>query len=326
MLADISVQIARVILTVFIVSGTLGNILNLCIFTRPNLYRSPCTLYLIAASIDNLLVTYTTMLTRLLADGYSIDPTANSMAFCKIRYYVGYVLFALSPYFFVLACFDRYCSSSPSVALRSWSDRRMSKRLIVAAIIAACAVYLHMAVFFEVQAISVTSTYCYSRQGVYSTFYSIFYLIAYCLLPPFFMGLFTILTLSNIRRQSRQIMPGTAMRGVHRRLDRQLMLMLFYHVSIQLFCVVPFAILSLIAIFTSTTTVLNFSNQLARIPLFFSYSASFYVSTLSSPVYRRELMKFIKDRQFGRRDEQHVTFGTLTVLANGPHHQAQTQH
>ena len=326
MLADISAQIARVILTVFIVSGTLGNSLNLCIFTRPNLYRSPCTLYLIAASVDNLLVTYTTMLTRLLADGYNIDPTANSMILCKLRYYVGYVLFALSPYFFILACFDRYCSSSQSVALRSWSDRRMAKRLIVAAITAACIIYLHMAIFFEVQTIYVTVTYCYSRQGVYSTFYSIFYLITYCLLPPFLMGLFTILTLSNIRRQSRQIMPGVAMRGVHRRLDRQLMLMLFYQVSIQLVCVVPFAVLSLIALFTSATAVLNFLNQLARIPLFFSYSASFYVFTLSSPVYKRELMKFIKCRQLGRHDEEPFTFGTLTAVANGHHRQTQTQH
>lgn len=326
MLADISTYMARVILTLFIVFGTVGNSLNLCIFTRPNLYRSPCTLYLIAASIDNLLVTYTTMITRLLADGYSIDPTANSMAFCKVRYYVGYVLFALSPYFFILACFDRYCSSSQSVVLRSWSDRRIAKRLIVVAIIAACLVYVHMAIFFEVQAISATFTYCYSRRGVYSTFYSIFYLIAYCLLPPFFMGLFTILTLNNVRRQSRQIMPGVAMQGVHRRLDRQLMRMLLYQVSTQLVCVVPFAILSLMGIFTTTTAVLNFLNQLARIPLFFSYSASFYVFTLSSPVYKYELMKFIKYRQSGRRDQEQLTLGTLTAVPNRHQHHTQTQH
>ena len=326
MLADISVQIARVILTLFIIFGTLGNALNLCIFTRPNLYRSPCTLYLIAASIDNLIVTYTTMLTRLLADGYSIDPTAQSMIFCKVRYYVGYVFFALSPYFFILACFDRYCSSSQSVALRSWSDRRVAKRLIVGAIIVACLVYLHMAIFFEVQTIYVIYTYCYSRQGFYSTFYSIFYIIAYCMLPPFLMGLFTILTLGNVRRQSRQIMPSTATHGVHRRLDRQLMRMLFSQVLTQLVCVLPFATLNLIAVFMSATTVLTFLNQLARIPLFFSYAASFYVFTLSSPVYKRELMKFIKYRRLGRQDPGEFTLGTFTLAKNGLNRPTQTQH
>jgi len=36
--------------------GAIGNVLNLLIFTRPTLSRSSCTLYLIAASIDNILV------------------------------------------------------------------------------------------------------------------------------------------------------------------------------------------------------------------------------------------------------------------------------
>jgi hypothetical protein len=70
MLSDIVVQATRVVLISFIILGTIGNVLSLLIFTRPILLRSSCTLYLIAASIDNILVIYTSLLTRLMSGGF----------------------------------------------------------------------------------------------------------------------------------------------------------------------------------------------------------------------------------------------------------------
>jgi hypothetical protein len=313
MLLDIALQATRIVLISFIILGTIGNVLNLLIFTRRTLLQSSCTLYLIAASIDNILVIYTSLLTRLLAGGFSDDVTTISNFMCKLRYYAGYVFFAVSPYFCVLACFDRYCSSSTSVTRRSWCNKKIAKRLIIAAIILACILYLHMAIFFQLN-ISGTSVSCYTQPGAYSLFYRLFYLVIYCLLPSVSMGVLCILTLNNILQHARRIRPALATGNDSlRRIDHQMIRMLFLQVFTQLLCVLPFAILNLVALFIDTTTIIyTFFSQIFILPLFVSYTTSFYVFTLSSRIYRKELMQIIwfwKRRQ----DENELTIGTVAI-------------
>jgi hypothetical protein len=316
MLLDISLQSTRVVLISFIILGTIGNILNLYIFTRRTLLRSACTLYLLAASIDNILVIYINLLTRVLAGGFSIDVTIISNFMCKSRYYFGYVCFAVSPYLFILACFDRYCSSSTSATRRSWSNKKLAKRLILGAIILACVLYSHMAIFFEIT-ISGTKASCYTRPGIYNTFYRIFYLVVYCMLPSVCMGVLCILTLRNIRQQSNRVRPALSTgNDTLRRIDRQMIQMLFSQVLTQLVCILPFATISLVALFIDTTSVIyTFFNQMFILPLFVSYTTSFYVFTISSRVYRQELFKLIwfwKRRQ----DDRELTIGTMATNAN----------
>ena len=298
MLLDVAAQLAKVVLLIFIILGTIGNILNLVIFTRPVLLRSPCTLYLIAASIDNILVIYTSLLTRMLASGFNYDITILSDFLCKFRYYPGYVFLAVSPYFYILASFDRYCSSSASTTYRSWSNKKVAKRLIAGAILLACILYIHMAIFFQRNPRG-SSYSCYTTPGVYNTFYRIFYLIVYCILPSFFMGFFCVLTSRNIRRQARQIGVSLAAGDVgHRRLDRHMMRMLFSLILTQLVCILPFAIISLLSLWMDgSATLFSFFNQITILPLFVSYAVSFYVFTLSSRVYRQELYKMMGARE-----------------------------
>jgi hypothetical protein len=311
MLSDISLQATRIVLISFIILGTIGNILNLLIFTRPTLLRSSCTLYLIATSINNLLVIYTSLLTRLLASGFSIDMTKISSFMCKLRYYPCYVCLALTPYFYILACFDRYCSSSTSATRRSWCDKKVAKRLIIGAVILACILYLHMAVFFELQSNGFI-VFCYARPGLYNTFYRIFYLLIYCMLPSFCMSLFTILTLKNIRQQARRTGPALATGNQSlRRIDRHMVRVLFSQVLTDLLSVLPFAIFLLVALFISnTSSIYYFLDDIFVLPLFVSYAISFYVFTLSSRVYRQELMKIIRFWK-PRQNENELSMGTI---------------
>jgi hypothetical protein len=313
MLLDIAAEIAKVVLITFIILGTIGNVLNLVIFARPILLRSPCTLYLIAASIDNILVIYSSLLTRLLASGFYYDITILSDFLCKFRYYPGYIFLAVSPYFYALACFDRYCSSSTSSTRRLWSNKKLAKRLIIGAIVLATVLYVHMAIFFERKP-SGSSYTCYTRPGVYNTFYRIFYLIVYCFLPSFCMALLCILTLKNIRRQARQIgvALATGSEG-HRRLDRHMIRMLFSQILTQFFCILPFATISLLSLcMNSTTIIFSFFNQITILPLFVSYAISFYVFTMSSRIYRKELLKFIWFRERAN-DEREFSLRTVTT-------------
>ncbi len=314
MLLDISLQATRVVLTAFIILGTIGNILNLLIFTRPIRSRSSCIFYLIAASIDNILVIYTSLLFRLLSSGYSYNLTISDF-FCKLRFYLSYVFLAVSPYFFILACFDRYCSSSISVRRRSWCNREIAKRFTIGAIILAFILYVHMAIFYKKNT-SGTSISCSATPGVYTVFYRIFYLVIYCLLPSFFMGVLCILTLINIREQARRIRPTLVSGGNNlRRIDRQMMRMLFSQVLTQLLCILPHAVINIVALFINTnSTIYNFFSQIFFLPLYVSYTTSFYVFTLSSRIYRKELIKIVwfwKRRQF--ENENIRTNGTDTT-------------
>jgi len=316
MLLDISMYVTRVILTSFIVLGTIGNILNILIFTRPKLLQLSCTIYLLAASIDNILVIYTNLLTRLLATGYSNDITQLSDFLCKFRFYGGYSALALSPYFMILACFDRYCLSSISVARRAWCNRKTAIKLTFGAILLALLVYLHMGIFFE-RRFTNTSVVCYSRPGVYDLFYRIFFLVIYCLLPSFCLGILCVLTLKNIRQQVQRINPALANGNhLHRRIDRQMIRMLIGQIVTQLACILPFAILNLIGLFINSSTVIyNFFFEILCLPLFVSYATSFYVFTLSSRIYQQELKKILCCSNL----RQDVSEGTMTITKTATH-------
>ena len=289
---DIEAASFRVILISFIIIGTIGNVLNILIFKRPTLLRSPCTLYLLFASIDNLLVIYTSLLTRLLANGFGIDVSITSPTLCRLRYYLSYILLALSPYFFILACYDRYCLSSTSAFDRAKSSHRFAKRSILVATILACLLYSHMAVFYELQYTS-NGLICNCQSGIYEYFYRYFYLLIYCFGPCCVMTYLCILTSINIRYQSQRIKPSLPIvkENHYRRLDRQLIRMLISQVVTQLLCSLPYGLVNILLLFLEKNSTLFFLQNVFILPLYVTYITSFYVFTLSSRLYRQELYK-----------------------------------
>jgi len=109
------------------------------------------------------------------------------------------------------------------------------------------------------------------------------------------MSLLFLLTLINIRRQSRQIRPNLSrINNLYRHLDRNLIQMLFSQVFTQFICILPFAIINLLEMFIDSNTILFiFFKRIFTIPLFASYATSFYVYTMSSRIYRQEFMKLL---------------------------------
>lgn len=314
MLIDIAVQTTRIVLITFILLGTIGNILNLFIFTRQTLLKSSCTLYLIAQSIDNLFVIYTSLLTRLLADGFSMDITLMSNTLCKLRYYFAYIFLAVSPYFSVLACFDRYWSSSASATRRSLCNKKLAKRLILGAIVLACILYSHIAMFFEIISTDCLPK-CYAALGPYSIFFRIFYLIIYCILPSVCMGVLCLLTVNNVRQQSKRVRPvSIAKHEDPHRVDLHLIRMLFAQIMTQLVCILPYATFILVTSFIQIDITLSeFLNPIFILPLYVSYATSFYVFTLSSRFYRMALLKLVWSQKFSR-DRIHVVRMGMKVI------------
>ncbi len=275
--------------------GTIGNILNLFIFTRSVLLRSSCTLYFIAISINNLLAIYIAILNRLLIDGFFIDLGSYSNIICKGRTYLGYILLSVSPFYFILAFFDRYCSTSSSVKYRSWSNKKTAKKCILGAVLLAAILYSHIPIYFQIQTTIDSKVMCYPQMGTYNFFWSVFYVVVYCFAPCICLTVLGILILINIRRQLRLIQPNVVNNwNIHRRLDRNLIQMLFSQVLTQLICILPFAIINLLGMFINANSIdFIFLKKFFTIPLFAGYVTNFYIYTLSSRIYRQELMKLL---------------------------------
>jgi len=143
------------------------------------------------------------------------------------------------------------------------------------------------------------------------------------------MGVLCILTLINIREQAQRIRPTLVSGGNNlRRIDRQMMRMLFSQVLTQLLCILPHAVISIVALFIDTSSTLySFFSQIFILPLYVSYATSFYVFTLSSRIYRKELINIIwfwKPRQ-PENDQTIRTIATGTTTRKqrntNPNHQ-----
>jgi hypothetical protein len=91
-----------------IVIGNIGSILNVIVFSiSEKLRSSPCSLYLIFASVGYAVYLNIVALLRLLQLGFNIDPSSKWSWFCKLRYYAIGILLMLPRSYMVLAAIDR---------------------------------------------------------------------------------------------------------------------------------------------------------------------------------------------------------------------------
>jgi hypothetical protein len=74
---------------VAVVSGVVGNILNIIIFTSLKTFReTSCAFYLTIASAVNIAQVLNGLMARIFITGYHIDLTQTSLFLCKIRSYI----------------------------------------------------------------------------------------------------------------------------------------------------------------------------------------------------------------------------------------------
>jgi hypothetical protein len=134
----------------------------------------------------------------------------------------------------------------------------------------------------------------------YYHFLGYFLLIFYCLCPPILMTIFSSWTLILLRRRRqiqerkynlRIILPRK--RRYHR--DYQLIKILFLYVITNIICTLPFAIIFLLHVYHYDSDhrlliLIKCSILLCNL----NHCTNFYVYTLGTPVYRRELIYLIQ--------------------------------
>ncbi|CAF1079713.1 unnamed protein product [Didymodactylos carnosus] len=279
-LNELQVNLTYYVLQVFYVLGNVGCLLNGITFLQPLLRTSPCSMYFLASSCVNIFELNFGLLINILTYGYQLNPSNQSVLFCKLRNYLVNNFAFISQSYIVLACIDRYASSCDAVRIRQLSSIRIFKYLTLFIGIFWFIVNLHLIIFGDIV------------QGRVSG-----------LVMPFLMILFGLLTLKNVHRIRRQIQQSSVSPNIRRlkqrdmNLVRMLLTQVVFNVLFTLLYTMGLMYLSITTYVRSTPltpldiSIQSFVSYLAIVFFFVPYCFAFYIYTLTAKTFRNELMK-----------------------------------
>jgi hypothetical protein len=281
-------ELNRYIPLTLLVLGSIGNIINLLVFSRPSLRTSPCSLYFISASIANFISLYVGLLTPFLAL-YNLDPTQKSTLLCKLRIYIRFVTITLSTWFILFACINRFLSSSKYIHYRSWSSIDRTKRTIFLSTITVIACpYTHLFYCYSINEKRICTFLSNSCKSITDGIL----ILCNSGVPPVLMLLFSLFTIRNVKHFTGH--------HIHNRRHVQITRILFIQVLILVLFSIPITgqkLYSFIDIFQSesfmTTAINNLINQVTIEISYVNNSITFYVYSLTSRKFRAAVRQLL---------------------------------
>jgi hypothetical protein len=190
-------------LPVLLIPGLLGNLASCAVFRQKELRSNAMSLLFTAASIFNMIV----LIYGISISVYGVDhvsPDTYSIVFCKVRLYIRHILLMIVRSYIVLACASGFALSSSRSSLRSLCQPRYVKWAIVAVLFVWPLIALHMP-FLTI----IRRNQCIDLDSYVLPFAIYFFLIV-GIFPVILMGLFTLLTMRNLRLLHRRIQPSIA--------------------------------------------------------------------------------------------------------------------
>lgn len=275
---------------IFFVLITVTNTLNICILRSPLLRLSPCTYYFLAYSVFSIIYIFFLCPLQILRR-FSI-PWTDTPSGCRMQNFILFTFALQTKLMITLASFDRYCSSSKSVRLRSLSNIRIAKFTIT---FAALFSVFYMSPMLIIHYYDTNSNTC--RQYLYKIVlvYTFSQIIIFYISIPLFMIICGLLTIFNIRKQARCGLTIVTCSRRHRS-ESQLARMLLLRVGVHLIHSLPFGITYIMnSVAPSTRTVVIIAVRQASVTwLQCDYFLFFFLYILSASIYRRELIRLFK--------------------------------
>ena len=310
----ISLGFSRYFLSLMLLLGIIGLSLNTLIYTRKALRNNSCVQYFLASTIANYFVVFFVLPSRILSDGFAIDPGTYNLGYCKLRFFTYFTGKSLASWFIVLACFDRKMSSSRNARFRSFSRPAVARWMILGMTIALCVYFSHVLVTYTIE-----KKACNPITGIYRFFNDSLYVIGYSLTPPILMLIFGSLTIRDMKRLGRVAAQTAKRQSMITKRDRGLMLMLLLEVILTTLTAIPHAVQKLYATSTANNPKSDYVkagdslfSTIVRCISFFNHSCSFYILTLSGRMFREELKKIINEYCCRFRDRRRKTM-TVTM-------------
>jgi hypothetical protein len=221
-----------------IISGLIGNILNILVFTQLKLFRrNQSASYLIAASILDCCQLIFTTSSRVTTTTFNFDLTRTSIIWCKLRVYLLQFGSTTSVVIVCFAAIDQYLSTNVYSRLREISTFKLFQRLIAILIIFTIIYCIPVLISQEIRPNSGCGTYNPSFNYFYSFVHFCFVI---GILPIVVSTLFSLLAYQNVRRIIRRQIPI-----VRRRLDHQLTAMILVRVALFVITTSPYVCLQI---------------------------------------------------------------------------------
>jgi hypothetical protein len=245
------------------------------------------------------------------------DPTANSLIFCKLRFYLANVWGEMARYCILCACIDRYALTSGNARVRAFSRPSVAIWVIGIGAVAWHIVPTHMLIL-----LSIMNGRC-GAYGPFLIFYSIFDVLFTWFFPCAGMAAFGYMTYSNIKRLHTRVQPIRNDRGINhangilRRRDRDLFIMVLTEVI---------AFFTLVTLYPCIVTEVSITNYitinktpdrlkiegfitfLSQFLLSVTNAMPFYVYLGASKAFRHDCKKFVTEcwrRVKGRNIDVH---------------------
>lgn len=114
------------------ISGTIGNIFNIYVFLTANQYKqNPCSQYMLAGSLFDLLFLLVGLVTRIFGQSFSMDFTLTNLIWCKIRSSLLDIISFCSFTCVCLQSMDIFFITSRSAVVRKRSNIKIARYLLI---------------------------------------------------------------------------------------------------------------------------------------------------------------------------------------------------
>lgn len=262
-----------------LIIGMLGSFLNVLVFVSLKTFRrNSCGFYLTVMSVVNLALLATGLLSRITISGFALDWTQTSAFYCKARVYINQLSILTSLTCICLATIDQFLSTHPTFHWHRKNTVVISRLLIVTFVLIWLLHGIPYLFFYNLivspktgkSACSITSP-IFQQYTVYG-----FLLILSGFAPLLTTLVFGLLAYRNIKQAAHRTVPL-----VRRATDHQLTNMVLIHIVFDLFTLVPYIVVSIIALDPTLNNDLNVAAciQFLRVVSIYFYYFYFVVRT-----------------------------------------------
>ena len=292
----------------------LGTLMNIFTFVQPKYTRRACSLYLLTASICDLIHLNIGPLSNILQYGFHHDGIIRTLAYCRSKNYLVYALMIISGTLTALASINQFMLTSTKSARWQFTCRSAGIRNIKLTIlfwtifstaIVFCSTRRYHASNNEQLICSNSCQYlsCRLVQFIYVCWLNGFF-------PPIIMMIFGFLASANVRRLRQR---SASKSRLTRQINEQLTSMLILQSLKSMIASVPYAIFNCYWIRAvnqhrslEDQALENLIHQTIYV-LFWSNYTSFFMYIYASNIFRHQWIKTMKKLICSFRREQRRT-------------------
>jgi hypothetical protein len=309
-------QLNRYFIIFIFLFGLVGNMINTLVLSQGTLRSNPCAWLFLVSSVAYCIGLFSGLTSRFLST-WGADLTNTNQILCKLRNFIVFDSVTIASWLIMLATVDRWLVSNTNANRRHRGTLKNAQRGTILIVILSTMIEVQQLYCFEAN-LTNTPLKCYTKTVTCAILSDLTFALITMLLPLLIMFIFGLMTISNVRQAQSRLHPmpmttnshvgdeTTTVNTVHRnqrkKIDRQMLIMLFVQVLLILLFTSPLAFHKLYLTATRNISksvlqnniesfILNVFILLANI----TYGMPFYIYTLcGGSVFRKALRSLMK--------------------------------